>query len=69
MPPKYDELEDIFNTELPQVIDRCKTKIDLAFEIFLEFLNAVLRLSGLDKIKDVSFEEKQSDVTFLTCVN
>ncbi|MDR3596627.1 Fic family protein [Clostridium sp.] len=35
MPPKYDELEDIFNTELPQIIDRCKTKTDLAFEIFL----------------------------------
>lgn len=35
MPPKYDELEDIFNTELPQIINRCKTNTDLAFEIFL----------------------------------
>ncbi len=35
MPPKYDELELIFNIELPQIIDRCKTKTDLAFELLL----------------------------------
>lgn len=34
--------------------------------ILIAFLNAVLRLNGLDKIKDVSFEEKQLDVTLLT---
>lgn len=34
--------------------------------ILIAFLNAVLRLDGLDKIKDVSFEEKQLDVTLLT---
>jgi len=34
--------------------------------ILIGFLNAVLRLDGLDKIKDVSFEEKQLDVTLLT---
>lgn len=35
MPPNYDELEGIFSTELQQIIGRCKTKTDLAFEIFL----------------------------------
>ncbi|MBE6088970.1 filamentation induced by cAMP protein fic [Clostridium diolis] len=35
MPPQYDELEIIFANELPQIIDRCKTKTDLAFEMFL----------------------------------
>ncbi|AWK51275.1 transposase [Clostridium beijerinckii] len=34
--------------------------------ILINFLNAVLELDGLDKIKDVSFEEKQLDVTLLT---
>lgn len=34
--------------------------------ILIAFLNAVLRLNGLEKIKDVSFEEKQLDVTLLT---
>ena len=34
--------------------------------ILINFLNAVLELDGLDKIKEVSFEEKQLDVTLLT---
>jgi len=34
--------------------------------ILIGFLNAVLRLNVLDKIRDVSFEEKQLDVTLLT---
>lgn len=34
--------------------------------ILINFLNAVLELDGLNKIKEVSFEEKQLDVTLLT---
>ncbi len=35
IPPKAEELERTFNSELPIIIERCKSKIDLAFEIFL----------------------------------
>lgn len=34
--------------------------------ILISFLNAILNLNGVDKIKDVFFEEKQLDVTLLT---
>ena len=35
MPPKADELENVFKSELPILIERCKSKTELAFEIFL----------------------------------
>jgi Fic family protein len=35
IPPIAEELEGIFKNELPQLIKRCKSKTDLAFEIFL----------------------------------
>ena len=35
MPPKAEELEIIFRDELPILIGRCKSKTDLAFELFL----------------------------------
>lgn len=35
VPPKADELESIFYSELPKIIERCKSKTDLAFDIFL----------------------------------
>ncbi|AYD40808.1 filamentation induced by cAMP protein fic [Clostridium fermenticellae] len=35
IPPKAEELESIFKNELPQLIERCKSKTELAFEIFL----------------------------------
>lgn len=35
IPPKAEDLEDIFKNELPILIERCKSKTDLAFEIFL----------------------------------
>ena len=35
IPPKAEELEKIFNEELKIIIDRCASKTDLAFEIFL----------------------------------
>lgn len=35
IPPKAEELESIFRNELPQLIERCKSKTELAFEIFL----------------------------------
>ena len=34
-PPRARDLEGIFKSELPILIERCKSKIDLAFEIFL----------------------------------
>jgi len=33
--PRAEELESIFKNELPQLIERCKSKTELAFEIFL----------------------------------
>lgn len=35
VPPKAEELELVFNTDLPKIIERCKTNTDLAFQIFL----------------------------------
>ncbi|WP_251862246.1 Fic family protein [Clostridium sp. Marseille-Q2269] len=35
IPPKAEELDDIFSNELPKIIDRCNSKTELAFEIFL----------------------------------
>jgi hypothetical protein len=35
IPPGAEELESIFDIELPIILERCKSKIDLAFEIFL----------------------------------
>jgi len=35
MPPKADELDNVFKSELPILIERCKSKTELAFEIFL----------------------------------
>lgn len=35
MNSRFLELENIFNSELPLLKERCKSKIDLAFEIFL----------------------------------
>lgn len=35
IPPKAEELEDIFKSEIPELIKRCKSKTELAFEIFL----------------------------------
>jgi len=35
IPPRAEELEYIFKNELPQLIKRCESKTDLAFEIFL----------------------------------
>ena len=35
LPPRAEELECIFKKELPEIIKRCKSKSDLAFEIFL----------------------------------
>ncbi|MFT5872983.1 MAG: Fic family protein [Clostridium sp.] len=35
IPPKAEELECIFKNELPKLIERCESKTDLAFEIFL----------------------------------
>lgn len=35
MPPKAEELDNIFKNELSKIIKRCKSKTDLAFEIFL----------------------------------
>lgn len=35
LPPRAEELEGIFNKELSEIIERCKSKSDLAFEIFL----------------------------------
>lgn len=35
IPPRADELENIFKSELPKLIERCKSKTELAFEIFL----------------------------------
>ncbi|KOA20598.1 hypothetical protein CLHOM_07400 [Clostridium homopropionicum DSM 5847] len=35
IPPRAEELESIFKNELPQLIERCKSKTELAFEIFL----------------------------------
>lgn len=35
IPPEASELESIFEAELPMIIERCRSKTDLAFEIFL----------------------------------
>lgn len=35
MPPKAEELDNIFTSELSELIKRCKSKTELAFEIFL----------------------------------
>jgi Fic family protein len=35
IPPRADELENIFKSDLPKLIERCKSKTELAFEIFL----------------------------------
>jgi len=35
IPPRAEELERTFDIELPIILERCKSKIDLAFEIFL----------------------------------
>ncbi|MBU3192198.1 Fic family protein [Clostridium bowmanii] len=35
IPPRAEELECIFKNELPQLVKRCESKTDLAFEIFL----------------------------------
>ncbi len=35
IPPRAEELEMIFISELPKLIERCKSKTELAFEIFL----------------------------------
>jgi len=35
IPPRAEDLEDIFNNELYQIMGRCKTKTDMALEIFL----------------------------------
>ena len=35
IPPRAEELEEIFKNELPELIERCKSKTELAFEIFL----------------------------------
>jgi len=35
MPPRAENLECIFKNELPELIKRCKSKTELAFEIFL----------------------------------
>ncbi|APF25254.1 MULTISPECIES: Fic family protein [Clostridium] len=35
IPPQAEELNSIFLNELPKIIGRCKTKTELAFEIFL----------------------------------
>ncbi|PRR77091.1 hypothetical protein CLLI_26090 [Clostridium liquoris] len=35
IPPRAEELETIFKNELPKLIERCKSKTELAFEIFL----------------------------------
>ncbi|WP_252250678.1 filamentation induced by cAMP protein fic [Clostridium sp. ZBS13] len=35
IPPKADELESIFKSEFPVLLERCKSKTDLAFETFL----------------------------------
>lgn len=35
IPPKAEELENIFQSELPKLIERCKSKTELALEIFL----------------------------------
>lgn len=35
IPPKAENLESIFEEELGTIINRCKSKVDLAFEIFL----------------------------------
>lgn len=35
IPPRADELEAVFSSELPEIIGRCGSRIDLAFEIFL----------------------------------
>lgn len=35
IPPKAEELDGIFENELPQLIKRCKSKTELAFEVFL----------------------------------
>ncbi len=35
IPPKAEELDKIFEKELPQIINRCSSNTELAFEIFL----------------------------------
>jgi hypothetical protein len=35
VPPKASELEFVFETELPMIVERCSSKTDLALEIFL----------------------------------
>lgn len=35
LPPKAEELADIFEKELPLIFSRCESKTDLAFDIFL----------------------------------
>ena len=35
IPPRSENLESIFKNELPELMKRCKSKTDLAFEIFL----------------------------------
>ncbi len=35
IPPKAEKLDSIFSNELPQIINRCISKTELAFEIFL----------------------------------
>lgn len=35
IPPRAEELDGIFNSELSQLMERCKSKTELAFEIFL----------------------------------
>lgn len=35
MPPKAEDLHNIFINELPKIINRCETKTELALEIFL----------------------------------
>jgi len=35
LPPKAEDLEEIFYKELPEIIDRCESKRELAIELFL----------------------------------
>jgi len=35
LPPRAEELGEIFKNELPELIERCNSKTELAFEIFL----------------------------------
>lgn len=35
VPPRAEQLENIFKNELPKLVEKCKSKTELAFEIFL----------------------------------